>query len=96
MANDGIPGLPTMRNFLRHFPHRGCAVANGTLETWKNGSDLVAQGERVHPHCTLVPVSGATNRYGIARNPLRVAFLGYPALHKGWLSVAEIGVAVRG
>ena len=83
--------------FFKAFPLTVVAPSQTALETWKNGSDLVARGgERVHPHCTLVPVSGATNRYGIARNPLRVAFLGYPALHKGWLVFRELALRFAG
>jgi hypothetical protein len=84
-------------DFFREFSLTVVAPSQTALETWKNGTDLVARdGERVHPHCTLVPVGETRHARRAGHTPLRVAFLGYPALHKGWLVFRDLALRFAG
>ena len=56
--------------------------AQVTLDFWKERSAYPAAGHVVHPHARLEPRSPAPAPP--ADRPLRVAFLGLPAPHKGW------------
>lgn len=64
------------------------APSESALETWRNTINYSVARAIVHPHCFLEvsDQSNATQRSG----PLRVAFLGYPAPHKGWLLFREL------
>mgnify|MGYP001455804896 CR=1 FL=1 len=53
-----------------------------TLDFWKGRWDFPAAGHVVHPHAALVERGPAP--VPEAERPLRVAFLGWPAPHKGW------------
>ncbi|MBL8772031.1 MAG: hypothetical protein JNK30_11680 [Phenylobacterium sp.] len=55
--------------------------AQGTLDFWRAAWDFPAAGHVVHPHATLAPRGPAA----VAKpGPLRVAFAGHTAAHKGW------------
>ncbi len=71
--------------FFRNFDLTVLAPSQTALTTWKNGTALDARGgERVHPHCRLIPRPPRQQGETAAARPLRVAFLGQPAVHKGW------------
>jgi hypothetical protein len=53
-----------------------------TLDLWKTAGDFAAEGEVVLPHARLVARGPAPP--APAEGPLRVAFAGMPAAHKGW------------
>jgi hypothetical protein len=55
--------------------------SEAALRTWKAGWTYAAAGEVVHPHARLVATG---ERAAPHEGPLRVAFLGAPAAHKGW------------
>ena len=58
------------------------APAQTTLDLWKASSALPAAGEVVLPHAQLVERGPAPATP--AERPLRVAYAGMPAAHKGW------------
>jgi hypothetical protein len=58
-----------------------------TLDFWRSRSDFPSAGEVVHPHMRLVRRRRAPRG---EPGPLRVAFLGMPATHKGWPIFAEL------
>jgi hypothetical protein len=57
------------------------APAQVTMATWQAGTSLVAAATLTHPHASLMPAGLAKTEGG---GRLKVAFLGVPALHKGW------------
>ena len=71
--------------FFAKFSLTALAPSQTALETWKRSTALVARGgERIQPHCRLVPKGATEGAAGNARGVLRVAFLGQPSVHKGW------------
>lgn len=69
--------------FFQEFDLTALAPSQTALETWKRSAALSARaGERIQPHCRLVS-TGQQPRAPKGR-PLRVAYLGQPAVHKGW------------
>jgi hypothetical protein len=58
-----------------------------TLEFWRKRARYPTAGEVVHPHVRLVKRARAPEPEA---GPLRVAFLGMPAAHKGWPIFAEL------
>jgi hypothetical protein len=57
------------------------APSQSALDLWRGASDLPHAGELVAPHATLGAARPATTSY---EGPLRVAFVGVGAPHKGW------------
>ncbi len=53
-----------------------------TLDLWRERSDCAAEAEVILPHATLV-ARGEAPKTPLDR-PLRVAYAGMPAAHKGW------------
>ncbi len=58
--------------------------SEAALEIWQRGSDLAPASETVLPHLTLEMGEGAPDGETVMDGPVRVAFLGAPAPHKGW------------
>jgi hypothetical protein len=67
--------------------------SEATLETWRRGGGFPAAGEVVLPHALLRPQSRTAP---IAPGPLRFAFLGLPAPHKGWPAFKELALKYGG
>jgi hypothetical protein len=57
------------------------------LDFWRSRSSYPVAGAIVHPHVRMVRRGRAPQP---APGPLRVAFLGLPAVHKGWPVFAEL------
>jgi hypothetical protein len=80
---------------FREFGLIAVAPSQSALEVWKATSRFATAGEIVHPHCRLIPStlapSGTHRRSDVPiAVPLRVAFLGLPAPHKGWLVFRDL------
>ena len=66
------------------------APSNSTYQTWRNATHApLDQPYLIHPHATLLP---ATSRPKSPTGVLKVAFLGMPAAHKGWLAFSDLAV----
>lgn len=63
--------------------------SEATLETWRRGGGFPVAGEIILPHALLRPQSRASQT---APGPLRFAFLGLPAPHKGWSAFKELAL----
>ncbi|CAN7204257.1 hypothetical protein LJR219_000574 [Phenylobacterium sp. LjRoot219] len=63
--------------------------AQVTLDFWRARASYPTAGEVVHPHLQLIP-RAAQPAPVAASGPLRLAFLGMPAAHKGWPIFAEL------
>jgi hypothetical protein len=61
-----------------------------THDLWRASWDFPAKGEVVLPHARLAPRGPAPVPRGT--RPLRVAFVGLPATHKGWPVFRELAV----
>ena len=85
--------------FFSQFHLTVVAPAKSALETWKSGTNLRPQGGAVvHPHCRLKHASPKETPAQKLRDaePLRVAFLGLPAVHKGWPVFRDLIVRFAG
>lgn len=61
--------------------------SQNALDFWRSSSSYPSAGEVVHPHVKLVRPRRAPQA---PAGPLRLAFLGMPAAHKGWPIFAEL------
>jgi hypothetical protein len=82
--------LPRMRSLFEEVPFTVVAPSHYALELWQRQSDLPYTDAIVEPHCTIQakqttasPATTGSKRLSDDA-PVRVAFLGYPLLHKGW------------
>jgi len=66
--------------FRRH-PITVVAPSQAQLDLWRRASRYPHVAALVHPHATFVPKGRAA---AAPAGPLKVAFLGFPAPHKGW------------
>ena len=76
---------------FRRFRLTVVSPAAVTLDFWKRSWDFPIAGALVHPHARLAPRGPAA--LPPAERPLRVAFLGYPAAHKGWPLFRRLALA---
>ncbi len=63
------------------------APSQAALDLWRRAADLPHVSARVHANCRftpLPPVTRAPPAEAALRQPVRVAFVGYPMPHKGW------------
>lgn len=67
--------------------------SQAALDTWRAGWRYAAAGEVVHPHAILVPAGRTAPAHD---GPLRVAFLGAPAAHKGWGAFRDLALRFEG
>lgn len=58
--------------------------SKAAAKVWESGTDVPHAGVHVHPHCTLMAREAQRELVESGERPLRVAFLGQPATHKGW------------
>lgn len=71
--------------FFGKFSLTALAPSQTALDTWKQSTALVPRGgEWIRPHCRLVFKDVTKPNSKESRGVLRVAFLGQPAVHKGW------------
>ncbi len=74
------------------------APSRCALNDWKAATNLSTSEQIVHPHCLLVPrllPSSRSNGAVEATGALKVAYLGFPASHKGWPVFRELAVRFR-
>lgn len=64
--------------------------SEAALEFWKSRSTLPTAGEVVHPHMVLSPTGTPDERDTIPDAPVRIAFIGTAAPHKGWPVFREL------
>ncbi len=87
--------LRAMEALFTAVPFDVVAPSGAALATWRAGTTLPHRSATVHPHAepvftghrrSLVPEA----RHGTAAAPVRVAFVGHPAAHKGWLGFRRV------
>lgn len=67
--------------FLERFDVTVLAPSQAQLDLWRHGAPYRASSAQVHPHAALEPTGGAAP---VGDGPLKLAFLGFAADHKGW------------
>jgi hypothetical protein len=67
--------------FLEQFEVTVLAPSQAQLDLWRHGAPYRAHTARVHPHAALVSTDAAAP---VGAGPLKLAFLGFAADHKGW------------
>jgi hypothetical protein len=80
-------------DFFAQFRLTVLAPSQSALDIWRAATPLRADGgARVHEHCRLVarPAIPEPERGDRIAGPARVAFLGLPAVHKGWPVYREL------
>lgn len=77
--------LARMKELFSAVPFKVVAPSELALEIWRAGSNLRGNSEMVSAHCRLdVPKGSNPAEDETREKPVRVAFLGHPAMHKGW------------
>jgi len=77
--------LQRIREMFSTIPFMVVAPSAVALEIWEAHTDLPHVGTRVHPHCIVEPYNTDLRVRNLPDDePVRVAFLGYPLMHKGW------------
>lgn len=83
--------LPAHVAFFQRFALTAIAPSQVALNLWRSRFPIRAAGEVVHPHARLEPrLVQPPVKPSARKRPLRVGFLGMPALHKGWPIFAEL------
>ena len=91
-GEDRASHLERFRSFFEGFEFDIVSPSQFQLDHWKKSSELPHHDARVIPHCDLTPrgtVETVEQRQADG-GPIRVAFLGHPAVHKGWLVFAQL------
>ncbi len=68
------------------------APSQTTLDTWRAAWTFPAAREIVHPHARLVKRNSGRAPPGVAGRPFQFAFVGLPAVHKGWPVFRELAL----
>lgn len=79
--------LLRMRRLFEDIPFELIAPSAFAAEYWRSKSDLPAAKIHVQPHCTLEARGVRTPQ---TEGPVRVAFLGHPSPHKGWMAFLKV------
>ena len=71
------------------------APSRSALEIWLRSTDVPYQRAVVHSHCVLAQTANKAcanvgQACGTTEHPLRIAFVGFPASHKGWPAFEEL------
>jgi hypothetical protein len=89
------PQIAEHERLFRKLELTVVSPAQVTLDFWRDRARYPTAGEVVQPHVRLVP-RAAQPAAGPAPatdgGPLRLAFLGMPATHKGWPIFAELAI----
>jgi len=78
------------------FEMTAVAPSQVAMDIWKAATPLEARDERIHPHCRFVPrlrVVPAPRPAQGGSKPLRVAYLGFPDVHKGWMTYRDLAIS---
>ena len=93
--------LAQLGRLFGSVPFHVVAPSQAALALWNNAAHLPHRSAQVHEYARIRPIAsrngliGATSR-GTADNPVRIAFVGYPAPHKGWPGFVEVVAAING
>ncbi len=79
--------------FLERFEVTVLSPSQAQLDLWRHGAPYRAAETRVHPHAALV---GAGAAAPAGTGPLKLAFLGFAADHKGWPIFETLARAYQG
>lgn len=70
---------------FRNFEISVLAPSQAALSVWRTAAEVEVAREVVHPHCELLARSPEKSADDwTPGQPIRIAFLGYRATHKGW------------
>jgi hypothetical protein len=88
--------LARFEQLFNTMPFIIVAPSQAALDFWQARSRLPCSGALIHEHCHIKRGKGVTRQSLTSGNhrPLRVGFLGMPALHKGWPIFCEIAHAM--
>jgi len=75
--------------FFQTFALTVLAPSQAALDLWRRSFPIAPAAAHVHPHATLTPRQAKLLTQD-ETGPLRVAFLGMPADHKGWPVYAKL------
>ncbi|NKC30587.1 glycosyltransferase family 4 protein [Falsiroseomonas selenitidurans] len=83
------PHLARMRRLFDALSFTVVAPSDAAREVWLRGSDLPAAAVVTVEHCRLSAASAARDprpaeAIGTAAHPVRVGYIGWPGVHKGW------------
>jgi hypothetical protein len=81
--------------FLERFEVTVLSPSQAQLDLWRHGAPYRADTALAHPHATLVS-AGAGAAAPVAAGPLKLAFLGFAADHKGWPIFETLARACQG
>ncbi len=76
-----------IKALFARVPFEVLAPSEFAAAFWRSKSDLPVAALHVNPHCRLRPTGERTSRQS---GPVRVAFLGHPAAHKGWEAFVQL------
>jgi hypothetical protein len=79
--------------FLERFEVTVLAPSQAQLDLWRHGAPYRADTAQAHPHATLMSTDAAAP---VAAGPLKLAFLGFAADHKGWPVFETLARAYQG
>ncbi|OYU74544.1 MAG: hypothetical protein CFE32_17430 [Alphaproteobacteria bacterium PA3] len=86
------------REFAKLFDRfrvRLVSPSQAALDVWKDAGVLQAASDHVIEHVKLVPEGASVAPVQAEARPLRIGFLGYPAVHKGWPVFQELVLNFR-
>ncbi len=82
-----------LRRLAERVPLHVVAPSPSALALWQRASAMDAAATHVHPHVTLLPSQAASPP---REGPVRVAFVGHAAFHKGWDVFRELVASQHG
>lgn len=85
-----VEHLRRIRALFEAVPITAVAPSQFALELWKEKADLPYVEAIAHPHRRLIPRGDGQPPRCNTDQRLNVAFLGHPALHKGWPAFKEL------
>lgn len=93
--------LAQLSRLFAAIPFHVVAPSSAALAVWTSAARLPHASVQVHEYVRIRPIAirsgliGVTDR-GTADNPVRVAFVGYAVVHKGWPAFVQIAAAIDG
>jgi len=88
--------LARMERLFAAVSFKIVAPSELALEVWRAGSGLRGQAEIVSAHCRLAVSKNPNDRdREAAKGPVRIAFLGLPAMRKGWDLFEKLAREIR-
>lgn len=80
-----------MQAFFASVEAKVLAPSNGAMDLWKANSKLTPASAEVLPHVKLTKKNKKANGTASeADAPKRIAFVGYPGIHKGWHTFVKL------